>query len=507
MSSGADKTWGSPACRANRANRGRTGLADGQQWPPLEWLHTILSDQYSMTLYNGTGRLPASLRVVWLRLLDNATLRALPLVCCGVPLPPWQPFMYPPSEVRTSTDSLWVHHAGNQWQPLADHAWAEIVHCSDVWRPLWFYHAPGSGLSINVGKTYTMYHTGEWTGGEEHHGQLTHYSENEVVHRGDDQNWYENLRNQGYDSVQFVRHKEDNSPELLHEIVMLRWTDHLAGAEPDIRCGRHPWLTRCHKEAIPIRMQEMCAFGQPYVDPRVRDHVDLGTCGQVDTTQEQQRWHERLFRPPSPAAPPPSPAPPTPPSLPPSPSPPPPISPPPPPLPPLPSPSPAPPSPSPSPAPPPSPPLVPPPPSPPPHPPRAPQPPSPPPEPPSPPPSLPPPSTPPSPLRPSSPRLPEPTAPTPREPPPPTLAPQASGLVMGIGMLATFICGLSARRCRRLRQAHTKGKSGNEGCELSTAGSTEQSRRSSSRFWRRFEDEGDGKAAAGRAFTPANDLD
>ena len=72
--------------------------------------------------------------------------------------------------IGDSTDALWI---GRNMSEVAadDHAWIEVTHCetslpspfdpaserAPVWRrvlgPAWFYHAPGSGLSINIGRT------------------------------------------------------------------------------------------------------------------------------------------------------------------------------------------------------------------------------------------------------------------------------------------------------------------------------------------------------------------
>lgn len=272
--------------------------AEDTPWPPLMWLRARLQGDYSMRLYGGTGRLPTNLRVVWLRQLDNATLRALPPICACIPLPPWQPFMYPPSEYDVATDSLWIHHTGNAWQPAPHNSWVEVVRCVDTWRPLWFYVSPGSGVSVNVGKTLVQHHTGEWSGGDEYLGQKTHYNENqESENRGDDQHWYQHLRDQGYDSIQYVHHKEDRSPEVLYELVMLRWPDHLpAGEAPAMRCGRHPWLYNCDESSIGIRMQQTCAYGQRFVDERVRAHASVGVCGGEEwEAQQEQLWRERLL--------------------------------------------------------------------------------------------------------------------------------------------------------------------------------------------------------------------
>ena len=75
--------------------------------------------------------------------------------------------------IGDSTDALWIGRNLHGMSEVAadDHAWIEVTHCETSlpspfdpaserapvwWRvlgPAWFYHAPGSGLSINIGRT------------------------------------------------------------------------------------------------------------------------------------------------------------------------------------------------------------------------------------------------------------------------------------------------------------------------------------------------------------------
>ena len=288
--------------------------AQPPRWPntpsigaSLTALHTALQGSYSVALYGEAGRMPPleSLRVIWLRLLDNATLRSLPTVCVCASAPPDEPFFGPISESHNPVDSLWVH-TWPQTAGIPSDGWAEVTHCISSWRPMWFYVAAGSGLSVNVGRTLVY--------DARHSDTPTHYDESD----GPGPGTFERLREQGYDSLQFVRprawvqscglrrrssptcvvrrallrrrasrlhaparppsrrrHTEPWSPEERHELLMLRWPDRVAAM--DVRCGRFPHLQPCTAAHGGVAMQQQCSH-RVLADPRVRSHVRLGRC-------------------------------------------------------------------------------------------------------------------------------------------------------------------------------------------------------------------------------------
>jgi len=103
-------------------------------------------------------------------LIDNTTLSCLPPMCfwdtfeSASSLSARHSYLYEPS------NSMWIQ---NDVTPLKSHAWAEVTRCRESgdsptdetltkrhWEHLpWFYHAPGSGQSIHIGRTLVMpYH-------------------------------------------------------------------------------------------------------------------------------------------------------------------------------------------------------------------------------------------------------------------------------------------------------------------------------------------------------------
>lgn len=262
--------WQSCAMSNRAPPRWPDGGAEETLGSPLLELHATLQGAYSAALYGATGRLPPpeQLRVVWLRLLSNSTLRALPLACSCASAPPAQPFFVPISHLHNPADGLWVHRRPGSAMAIPSGGWAEVTHCVDDWRPFWFYVAEGSALSINVGVTLvvteeedTGLHNNEMAGD----GPASHVGK------------IQKLRDEGYDSVQFLRHTEAWSPEEKHELLMLRWPDHVNEHGMDVRCGRHPHLQPCTADHPAIQMQQQCT-SQGLQDARVKDHVRLGRC-------------------------------------------------------------------------------------------------------------------------------------------------------------------------------------------------------------------------------------
>ena len=188
--------------------------------------------------------------------------------------------------------ALWVQR-DRPPRPLSSGEWAEVTHCGaqssaelrqrrveryrGLRTPFWAYGAPGSGVSINVGRTLVAR---SW----DHAVELLHgaFGQRDARGRGTPPTPEGRALLAAYTSVQVVNHAEfyaGSAPR--HEIVMLHWREweSLAelstasmrdaagagakdtaqeGAAPDasgssaraapaesIRCGRHPHLFAC----------------------------------------------------------------------------------------------------------------------------------------------------------------------------------------------------------------------------------------------------------------------
>lgn len=132
------------------------------------WRH-LGNGLYSYRLYGATNRMPAcsQLRLIWLPLIDDATLKTI-WICGGadaIPEPTPQNLLYFPQTPYQHYDAVVVAsirpgsvHADlrGQFSPrgVPSESWVEVTHCpvaAEGARPF-FYRMPGSGLSIFTGK-------------------------------------------------------------------------------------------------------------------------------------------------------------------------------------------------------------------------------------------------------------------------------------------------------------------------------------------------------------------
>ena len=269
----------------------------GEDAPPVATdmvmaLRDSLLGAYSQKLYRGISRIPPahSLKIVYLRLLDNATLLSrVQRVCqCNSALENVDPFYKTHSWSHNIADAVWMHGDDSA---IGNHQWAEVTHCPDeAEHGAWFYVASGSGISINVGKTLVIdYRTNR-------SAQLLHAHADHMKMRGH--------FDPSYDSVQFLHRKHSFSRELKHELVMLRWKSEADFAQhrhelpcvspvttcagPNkyapltlslaIRsCGRDPYLYSCTENSLPVVLQKQCS--RNFVEDRLRHMFPLADLG------------------------------------------------------------------------------------------------------------------------------------------------------------------------------------------------------------------------------------
>ena len=222
-------------------------------------LSEFLQTKYSIALYRRPGAVRfRDLRMLFADLLPRAGLRALADVgvCKAEAAPPYHPFYWGHDIYANPRNSIWIHRTEGP-QPLADNAWVEVTHCAfpqgvnrGTTYPLWTYVAPGSGVSINVGRTMVA-------------SSYAHATRmlREAFAKADLSGPSDTVTNvdgaavptavgsalASYDSLQIVNHREYHSIEARHEIVLLKlreessFTLRTAG----LMCGRHPHLFHC----------------------------------------------------------------------------------------------------------------------------------------------------------------------------------------------------------------------------------------------------------------------
>eukprot|EP00962_Isochrysis_galbana_P043471 scaffold16564_cov136-Isochrysis_galbana.AAC.4 len=142
---------------------------------PVDRLWRLLdASNYTSALYGPGTSLPPplQLRVVWLHLMSGEAVRELGRagVCMVSPTPPERPFFSWIGIKENPWNAIWISHRFPR-TAAPSHTWIEVTHCAipaprrtevrhthawPAWKQqaMWLHAAPGSGVSINVGRTH-----------------------------------------------------------------------------------------------------------------------------------------------------------------------------------------------------------------------------------------------------------------------------------------------------------------------------------------------------------------
>jgi hypothetical protein len=256
-------------------------LPVGQQFQPTSsiigpLLEPIVQANYSKELYGARGRVPVKqLRLVWLELLPRRALQLIARsgVCKWESKPPFHPFYVINDMKLNPLMSMWVHQSATL-PPAPSRSWVEVLHCPNQFKerhkpnstelveapwklaPAWFYVAPGSGVSINIGRTLVVE---SWTKALLALSKaFAHLSAHELCDSRFPLSPKAPLSR--VDSLQVIGHREYFSREPRHEIVMLRHHEcaPLTAATPGVLCGRPPYLMRCKPKHPGLRGMSRC---------------------------------------------------------------------------------------------------------------------------------------------------------------------------------------------------------------------------------------------------------
>ena len=246
-----------------------------------------LNSSYSVALYGAPGSLPLQACVIWPALLTTEAVRSLQgAVACRWRLQATPGSFYLRGTIVQPAPAVMVHQASAALVP--SHGWAEVLHCSYIgavggdqvsgMSPMWFSVAPGSGLSVNVGRTLTFDASSPSPIAEQVHRaavsgdfyRLDQLLFNRSRKQQDPTHFWCWRQRQNrtlacypdllrFDSLQFAGRRQ-GSGQRWTELVMLAWgheidfsTAHLQAGR--IVCGRHPHLRTCLPTDAAPRMQ------------------------------------------------------------------------------------------------------------------------------------------------------------------------------------------------------------------------------------------------------------
>ena len=234
---------------------------------------------YSTRLYGAPFKLPrcSQLRLLWLPLMDNETLRTLHL-CGGKdmvprPVPPrllYFPFTYEYKDAAMVPALLDLKTPELRQPPLEpwgipSHAWVEVTHCpvGAEGENLYFYRMPGSGLSIYTGNVLVLNKTPG-------HGNATNQSVYKTEHdfRGPGEAMHKRVsrvKAEGFDTIHAPQSKGLNQEilALRHDGQPLgkagRWINgNMLVQAGHMRCGQPPAVRVCRPDEPAARLHEAC---------------------------------------------------------------------------------------------------------------------------------------------------------------------------------------------------------------------------------------------------------
>tara|TARA_B110001452_G_scaffold84927_1_gene69382 strand:- start:1583 stop:2626 length:1044 start_codon:yes stop_codon:yes gene_type:complete len=244
-----------------------------------------LQHGYSQRLYGRPGLVELDrIRLIWPELLPAEVRGSLRTRCtlpkgqdarceqCGGPCRPFL-WVQPPKNLL-QTSAVWIHRPPQQLQANhSDGEWVEVTHCyysSEGIKsstPMWFQATPGTGISINIGRTLRLDAVGHWPTTDETHRYTEQLHKAIVKGRvprhvntsgcdGPGLSCMHDLR--AYDSLQYpLRAHPSFGDERWTEIVMLNWpgeASFITARQNRLMCGRHPYLRPCSLEDEAVRM-------------------------------------------------------------------------------------------------------------------------------------------------------------------------------------------------------------------------------------------------------------
>lgn len=241
-------------------------------YSPSRTLLAYLNGTYSEALYGVAGALDHNFRLIWPSLLSASAIN-LVRTRCTMPADPQESalaFAYPwPGNRFLQHAALWLYRPHQQLTfTVEDNSWVEVTHCAYTngvtdTTPMYFFHAPGSGVHLNVGRSLRLRQVHD-------DDSDPHFDAHRAIDRGDISR-AERLLGVDlsvYDSVQYPLYTTETwRGAQFTEIAMLKWQnerEHITARLSELRCGPSWALRECQRnEPAVSQMADGCSGPLP----------------------------------------------------------------------------------------------------------------------------------------------------------------------------------------------------------------------------------------------------
>ena len=282
-------------------------------------LHVValLQDEYSVTLYGAKGRVPIDdLRILWLPLMPRAAIKLLARigVCGWHAEPPNRPFYLFHDLRNNPRAAVWIRKQ-LPVKSAPNHSWVEVTHCSRRGHASarWHYVAPGSGVSVNVGRTLVVESVAvakkllleaeldgpcgrlppECPEARTCCGEPLHASScySPVVNITGSVGPLNSSRIANLDSLQVLDNMDSYAGERRHELILLRFSEcePLTHRTRGVMCGAYPNLLRCNPENKALSMLQQCTWSA-HAATHAQPYFNTST---VQRDLSVQRWRNK----------------------------------------------------------------------------------------------------------------------------------------------------------------------------------------------------------------------
>ena len=244
-------------------------IYDRDMYAPNAELLDYLNSTYSVAVYGVPGALDPHFRLIWPAVLSDTALSRVRIRCTAPATAQEEglAFNFPwPGSNFLQHAALYLYRPRSQVAfTHEDHTWVEVTHCAYTHgvhdrTPMYFFHAPGSGLRLNVGRSLRLrqVHDGD---------DDPHFAVHRATDRGDFATAARmlNVNLSQYDSIQYPLYTTETWRGLqFTEIAMLHWhneREHVTARLDELRCGPASALRECRTDEPAITQMAVACSG------------------------------------------------------------------------------------------------------------------------------------------------------------------------------------------------------------------------------------------------------